>query len=154
GRDAASPARRSGTSLARLYGLSPSMPRVEHSPGAHADETPAGPTLEAAFTRLATLERERRIADALVQVAEQAAETLDLTSMLDRVCHLVVELVPADRCTIYLSSKRVGGYIPMADCGTPPHVVQRMVERYYYGPRKAGGTRMKVPGQEELAATG
>src|SRR5262249_37853622 len=29
-----------------------------------------------------------------------------------------------------------------------------MVERYYYGPRKAGGARASVPGQQELASVG
>src|SRR5262249_36314599 len=130
------------------------MPRLEPSPGERQEDTVTGLTLEAALARLTRLERERRIADALVQVAEQASETLDLAAMLDRACHLVVDLAPADRCTIYLSSKRVGGYIPMADCGTPPHVVQRMFERYYYGPSKAGGMRARVPGQQELASAG
>jgi signal transduction histidine kinase/CheY-like chemotaxis protein len=130
------------------------MSRLEPSAAPDRDDTVAGLTLDAALARLSRLERERRIADALVQVAEQASETLDLTDLLHRVCRLAVDLVPAARCSIYLSSKRIGGYVPMADCGTPPHVAQRMIERYYYGPSKAGGARRAIPGQRDLATAG
>src|SRR5215472_2965793 len=41
------------------------------------------PTLEAALAQLANLERERRVADELLQI-----ESLDLTSVLDRICQL------------------------------------------------------------------
>ena len=82
--------------------------------------------------RLRALEREKRVADALVQVAEQAGGSLALTEVLDRICRLTVELVPCDRCTIYLWSSRRKAYIPVADCGTPPHVVPRFAQKYYY----------------------
>ncbi len=82
--------------------------------------------------RLGSLEREKRVADALVQVAEQAGAGLALTDVLGRFCRLTVELVPCDQCTIYLWSSRRKAYIPVADCGTPPHVVQRFAEKYFY----------------------
>jgi signal transduction histidine kinase/DNA-binding response OmpR family regulator len=82
--------------------------------------------------RLRSLEREKQVADALVRVAEQAGESLALAEVLDRLCRLTVELMPCDRCTIYLWSSRRKAYIPVADCGSPPHVVQRFVEKYFY----------------------
>src|SRR3989475_6054214 len=82
--------------------------------------------------RLRSLEREKRVADALVQVAEQAGAGLALTDVLGRFCRLTVELVPCDQCTIYLWSSRRKAYIPVADCGTPAHVVQRFAEKYFY----------------------
>src|SRR5438132_2997910 len=82
--------------------------------------------------RVARLEREKRVADALVQVAEQAGETLALPEVLQRLCRLVVELVPSDRCSIYLWSSRYKAYLPVADCGTPAQVSQRFAQRLYY----------------------
>src|SRR5690242_5606339 len=111
-------------------------------------------TAGAALARLAELERERRVGDALVQVAEQAGETLDLKSVLDRICRLTVELVPADRTTIYVSSKRVRAYVPIADYGTPAHVKQRMTETYYYGAKQAGVMRPMFVAREAMAAAG
>src|SRR5437762_6266837 len=100
--------------------------------GAHGAQ--AAPRRRAADVaeRLRSLEREKRVADALVQVAEQAGAGLALTDVLGRFCRLTVELVPCDRCTIYLWSSRRKAYIPVADCGTPAHVVPRFAERYYY----------------------
>ncbi len=106
---------------------------------------------EAMGARLAKLERERRIADALVQVAEQAGTTLDLNSLLDRICRLTVEIMPCDRATIYLYSNRVRGYVATADCGTPPHVHQRFLQKYYFGEKRAGGKRQKTPFRDVLA---
>ncbi len=82
--------------------------------------------------RLRALEREKRVADALVQVAEQSGETLALTEVLARLCRLTTELMPCDRCTIYLWSSRRKAYIPVADCGTPPHVAARFAEKYFF----------------------
>ena len=99
-------------------------------------ETPPGPspprlTLERAVEMLSRAERERRVADAVVQVAEQAGTTLALGEVLQRVCRLTVDLMPCDRCTVYLWSSRRSAYIPVADQGSPPHVVARFVEKYY-----------------------
>src|SRR5262245_30031344 len=77
------------------------------------------------------LQREKRIADALVQVAEQAGETLALAELLARLCRLTVELMPCDRCTIYLWSGRRRAFLPYADFGTPDHVASRFVEKGY-----------------------
>jgi len=87
--------------------------------GAHGAQ--AAPRRRAADVaeRLRSLEREKRVADALVQVAEQAGGSLALTEVLDRLCRLTVELMPCDQCTIYLWSSRRKAYIPVADCGTP-----------------------------------
>jgi signal transduction histidine kinase/DNA-binding response OmpR family regulator len=98
---------------------------------------PGGPTapkltLERAIEIIGRADRERRVADALLQVAEQAGETLALSEVLARVCRLTVELMPCDRCTVYLWSSRRKAYIPMADHGTPSQVVARFVEKYYY----------------------
>ena len=99
-------------------------------------ETPPGPspprlTLERAVEMINRAERERRVADAVVQVAEQAGTTLALDEVLQRVCRLTVDLMPCDRCTVYLWSSRRSAYIPVADQGSPPHVVARFVEKYY-----------------------
>src|SRR5437899_10406226 len=98
--------------------------------GAHGAQ--AAPRRRAADVaeRLRSLEREKRVADALVQVAEQAGAGLALTDVLGRFCRLTVELVPCDRCTLYLWGSRRQTYIPVAACGTPPHVVSRFVDKY------------------------
>src|SRR5215471_13371522 len=104
---------------------SPAMlvPRVEDKAGnGSSPESCTGGTISA---QLRELQREKRIADALVQFAEQAGETLELKDVLNRLCRLTVELMPADRCTIYLWSKRRHAYVPVADCGSPPEVAAR-----------------------------
>ena len=104
-------------------------------------------TLEGALAQLANLERERRVADALLQI-----ESLDLTSVLDRICRLTVELMPCDRATAYLYRNRARAFLPVADCGTPPHVFQRFVDRMFFGQSRAGSKRAVVPFRDELAA--
>jgi PAS domain S-box-containing protein len=104
-------------------------------------------TLDAAQAQLAALERERRVADALLQV-----ESLDLRSVLERVCRLTVEHTPCDRATVYLYSSRARGFFPSADYGTPPHIVQRFAERYYFGQSHAGGDRTIIPFRDDLVA--
>src|SRR4030095_15247002 len=84
---------------------------------------PASSASESGLARLAGLEREHRVAEALLQV-----ESLDLPAGLDRICRLTVELMPCDRTTGYLYSSRARGFVPMADCGTPPHIVQRFAQ--------------------------
>jgi len=128
--------------------------------GAHGAQ--AAPRRRAAdiAERLRSLEREKRVADALVQVAEQAGAGLALTDVLGRFCRLTVELVPCDRCTIYLWSSRRKAYIPVADCGTPPHVVARFAEKYFYRGKmffeedlRAGKTvRLSRDGESSLEA--
>jgi signal transduction histidine kinase/DNA-binding response OmpR family regulator len=102
---------------------------------------------ESALARLAGLEREHRVAEALLQV-----ESLDLQSVLDRICRLTVELMPCDRATGYLYSNRSRGFVPLADCGTPPQIVQRFAQRFYFGQSRARGNREIVPFREELVA--
>ncbi len=104
-------------------------------------------TLETARVRLAKLERERRVADELLKI-----ESLDLHDVLDRICRLTVELMPCDRATAYLYSNRARGFVPAADCGTPPHIVKRFAEKFYFGQSRAGGRRAVVPFREELVA--
>jgi len=104
-------------------------------------------TREAALEQVAMLERERRVADALLQV-----ESLDLHSVLDRICRLTVELMPCDRATAYLYSNRARAFISVADCGTPPHVARRFAEKFFFGQSRAGGKRTIVPFREELVA--
>ena len=77
-------------------------------------DAPASSAPESGLARLAELEREHRVAEALLQV-----ESLDLQTVLDRICRLTVELMPCDRATGYLYSSRSRGFVPMADCGTP-----------------------------------
>lgn len=109
---------------------------------------------EAALARLAELERERRVADALVQVAEQAGETIDLTLLLDRICRLTVELVPADRATVFLYDNRLQAYVPFADCGSPARVFERFAGRPFFPQSRAGAHRRGVPFRDELVAHG
>jgi PAS domain S-box-containing protein len=71
-------------------------------------------------------EDEKRIADALVRVAEQAGQTLALPEVLDRLCRLCVQVVPSHRSSVFLWSRRRRAYVPAADCGTPPAVAARV----------------------------
>ena len=102
---------------------------------------------DAARAQLANLERERRVADALLQI-----ESLDLNDVLDRICRLTVELMPCDRATAYLYSNRSRAFTPVADCGTPPHIYQRFFDRAFFGQSRAGGRRRGIPFREELVA--
>jgi PAS domain S-box-containing protein len=119
------------------------MQTPDHAAGAAAPPE----TLEAALARLANVERERRVAEALLHV-----ESLDVRTLLDRICHLTVELVPCDRATVYLYSTRAHGFVPVADCGTPPDVVARFAQKYYFGQSRAGGKRAIVPFRDEMLA--
>jgi PAS domain S-box-containing protein len=110
-------------------------------------EAGGAPTLEAALARLANLERERRVAEALLQI-----ESLDLHGVVDRICRLTVELMPCDRATVYLHSSRARGFMPVADCGTPPQIVQRFAQQYFFGQSRAGGRRAVVPFRDALIA--
>src|SRR5262245_488419 len=98
----------------------------------------------AALARIAHLERERRVSEALLQI-----ESLDLHGVLDRICRLTVELMPCSRATAYLYSSRARGFVAAADCGTPPHVVQRFAEKLYFGQSRAGGDRDAIPFRDD-----
>ena len=97
----------------------PPAPRRRGSPSSARSRCSAGPSASAGSrTRV-------------VQVAEQAGTTLALGEVLQRVCRLTVDLMPCDQCTVYMWSSRRRAYIPVADQGSPPHVVARFVEKYY-----------------------
>ena len=97
--------------------------------------------------RVANLERERRLAEELLQV-----DSLDLRSVLDRVCRLTVELMPCERATVYLYSGRARGFVPKADHGTPPHIFQRFAQRFYFGRSRTGIGRDAIPFRDEMVA--
>jgi PAS domain S-box-containing protein len=101
--------------------------------GARTPAETASARTRGASAAVRELQREKRIADALVQVAEQAGETLALPEVLARLCRLTVELMPCDRCSIYLWSTRRRAFLPFADFGTPAHVASRYVEKGYRG---------------------
>jgi hypothetical protein len=65
---------------------------------------------------------------------------------------LTVELMPCDRTTGYLYSSRSRGFVPMADCGTPPQIVQRFAEKFFFGRSRAVGKRESLPFRDELVA--
>jgi len=111
------------------------------------DGRSAPPTLDEALGQLANLERERRVAEALLQI-----ESLDLRVLLDRICRITVELMPCDRATVYLYSTRARGFVPIADCGTPPEVVAQFAQRFYFGQSRAGEKRPMIPFRDELRA--
>jgi two-component system sensor histidine kinase/response regulator len=96
------------------------------------DATMLPPVDPSLAERIARLEREKRIADALLQVAQQAGETLALPEVLDRLCHLTVDLMPCHRCSIFLWSERRKAFVPAADRGTPVHIFGRFADRRYY----------------------
>ncbi len=82
--------------------------------------------------QLAALQREKRISDALVRVAEEAGETLAFRDVLERICRLTAELTPCDNCTIYIFSERRRAYIPIAGCGMPEHVAAYFIENHFF----------------------
>jgi hypothetical protein len=116
---------------------------IEQTAGGSAERAP----LEDALAKLAALSRQHRVAEALLQI-----ESLDPHTVLDQVCRLTVDLMPCDRATAYIFSTRARGFIPVADCGTPPHIVQRFAEQYFFGQSRAGGSRTIVPFRDALVA--
>jgi signal transduction histidine kinase/DNA-binding response OmpR family regulator len=97
--------------------------------------------------QIANLERERRVAEALLQI-----ESLDLGPLLDRICRLAAELMPCERATVYLYSGRARGFVPKADHGTPPHIFQRFAQRFFFGRSRSGTGRDAIPFREEMVA--
>src|SRR5689334_12533451 len=82
-----------------------------------------GAELADAFDRL---QGATRLADALEQVGEQAGRTLALPELLARLCRLCIRVVPGDRASVFLWSRRRGAFVAAADCGTPAGVAARM----------------------------
>jgi PAS domain S-box-containing protein len=113
----------------------------------HAYHTVEPLTPAAALAELANLQRERRVADALLQI-----ESLDLNDVLDRICRLTVEMTPADRATAFLYSNRVRGFVSLADHGTPAHLFERFAPKIFFGQSRSGAGRAKIPFRDELAA--
>jgi PAS domain S-box-containing protein len=113
----------------------------------HAPQTVEPLTPEAALAKLANLQREQRVADALLQI-----ESLDLNSVLDRICRLTVELMPADRVTAYLYSNRARGFVSIADHGTPAHIFTRFAPKMFFGQSRVGASRARIPFRDDLAA--
>jgi signal transduction histidine kinase/HPt (histidine-containing phosphotransfer) domain-containing protein len=75
--------------------------------------------------------RGEEVAEALLRLSEESGDTLSLPDVLGRICRLAVELVPADRCAVYLWNDRREAVVPAADHGTPAHVVPRFAARRY-----------------------
>jgi signal transduction histidine kinase/CheY-like chemotaxis protein len=142
---------REGMSLAvwavRVFSAYAHMPHPQPIASKMLPDAPTSSAPESGLARLAGLEREHRVAEALLQV-----ESLDLQTVLDRICRLTVELMPCDRATGYLYSSRSRGFVPMADCGTPPHIVQRFAQKFFFGQSRAGGKRERIPFRDELVA--
>src|SRR6185503_17558753 len=65
---------------------------------------------------------------ARVRLAERLGGTVSLPDVLDGICRQTVELVPCDRCVIYLWSQRHEAIMPAAEHGTPAHLVARFAE--------------------------
>jgi len=112
------------------------------------------PNVDAALARIAELEREQRVTTALVRVAEEAGETLAFADLMSRICTLTAELVPVDRATVYLYSRRGEGYIPVGDFGTPAHVYEKFVQLYYAENAGANPRQALFPLVDELESRG
>jgi signal transduction histidine kinase/ActR/RegA family two-component response regulator/HPt (histidine-containing phosphotransfer) domain-containing protein len=74
-------------------------------------------------------EAEREIARALLRLREEAGDTLSLPEIVGRICRLATELVPCDRCGIYLWNDGSDCIIPVAEHGTPAHLVAQFAKR-------------------------
>src|SRR5690349_5303817 len=81
---------------------------------------------------------------ALWAVLTAVRESSGYPDVLFRIARAVATAVPCDRVTVYVRSSRRGLWMPAAEHGTPPAVVEAFVERGY-----APGT---FPGEDELAA--
>jgi signal transduction histidine kinase len=62
-------------------------------------------------------------------VLEAVGDAAGYPDVLHRICVALSAAVPCDRVTIYTASRRTRSYLPRADHGTPPHVVDRFVRR-------------------------
>lgn len=79
---------------------------------------------------------------ALWAVLTAVRESTGYPDVLFRIAQAVAAAVPCDRVTIYVRSRRRGMWMPAAEHGTPPEVVEAFVRRGY-----APGT---FPGEEDL----
>jgi signal transduction histidine kinase/DNA-binding response OmpR family regulator len=84
-------------------------------------------------TKLARVSDQVRIPSrtrrARVRLFEEVGRTPALSDVLARICRRTVDLVPCDRCTIYLWSPRRQAVLPAADHGTPLHLVPHFESR-------------------------
>src|SRR5258706_7490775 len=119
------------TPHARLRGGTPILDRQRFDAASPRQRTVAdtAPAPQPSRSLPHQADDERRIADALVRVAEEAGETLALPEVLERLCRLSRELVPCDRASVYLWSRRRSAYVAAADQGTPPAIVARAAGR-------------------------
>ncbi len=69
-------------------------------------------------------------------------ESTGYPDFLAHLARAVTQSVPSDRTTVYILSHRRGTFLPAADYGTPPRVVQDFASR--------GWAPNTVPGEEEL----
>jgi signal transduction histidine kinase len=70
----------------------------------------------------------------LEAVVEAIGDAQGYDAVLRRMCRAVVEALPCDQATVYTWSKRRQEYLPRADYGTPPAVIERFLQRgFSYG---------------------
>src|SRR5690349_20827921 len=58
-------------------------------------------------------DREEDIAKGLLRLTQEAGNTLSLREVVARICRLTVDLVPCDRCAIYLWNEQRDTIIPV-----------------------------------------
>jgi signal transduction histidine kinase/DNA-binding response OmpR family regulator len=63
-----------------------------------------------------------------VRLWERVGGTLSTPEVLARICRLAVELIPCDRCAIFLWNQRREAIVPAADYGTPEHLISRFAK--------------------------
>jgi signal transduction histidine kinase len=67
-----------------------------------------------------------RVLEGVLAAVREASGYPDV---LFRICRAVTRTVPCDRATVYVWSRRRQAFLPVADHGTPPEMVQDFVER-------------------------
>jgi signal transduction histidine kinase len=94
----------------------------------------------------AARERAERAArhEVLLEIVRDLNGTLPLPELLDTICRRTIEAFGAERVTIYNYHTRSRGYVPLADCGTPAHVVGRFIHQPY--------TSNSTPHRDEIVA--
>lgn len=81
---------------------------------------------------------------ALGRILEAVREATGYPEVLDRIARAIVASVGCDRTTVYIHSRRRRQFLPAAEHGTPPSVVEAFLRRGY-----GDGT---FPGESELIA--